>query len=47
VPATWKTVKVKQGAKEQQVQPEKDEKGSFVLYQALPNTQPAELSGMQ
>ncbi|QMU27044.1 polysaccharide deacetylase family protein [Adhaeribacter radiodurans] len=46
VPATWKAVKVKQGTKEQQVQPEKDEKGSFVLYQALPNTQPAELSGV-
>ncbi|MDQ4139606.1 MAG: polysaccharide deacetylase family protein, partial [Bacteroidota bacterium] len=46
VPATWKAVKVKQGTKEQQVQPEKDEKGSFVLYQALPNTGPAELSGV-
>lgn len=45
VPAGWKTVKVKQGKKEQQVQPQKDAKGTYVLYQALPNTGPAELLG--
>ncbi len=45
VPANWKTIKVKQGTKEQQIQPEKDAKGTFVLYQALPNTRPATLSG--
>jgi hypothetical protein len=45
VPNAWKTVKVKQGAKEQRVQPKQDAKGMFILYQAFPNAEPVELSG--
>ena len=46
VPANWRTVKFKQGTKEQQLRPVKDTKGTYVLYQALPNAQPVELSGI-
>jgi peptidoglycan/xylan/chitin deacetylase (PgdA/CDA1 family) len=45
LPATWKTVSVKQGGKEQLVPLEMDDKGTFVLYQALPNRVPIVLSG--
>ena len=46
VSEAWKTVKVKQGAKEQRVQPKQDAKGMFILYQAFPNAEPVELSGV-
>lgn len=46
VPADWKTVRMKQGTKEQQLRPAQDAKGIFVLYQARPNAQPVELSGV-
>lgn len=42
----WKTVQVKQGEKAQQVQPQQDAKGTYVLYQAQPNAQSIELSGI-
>jgi peptidoglycan/xylan/chitin deacetylase (PgdA/CDA1 family) len=45
VPSEWETVNVRQGTEEQLVQAEKDAKGTFVLYQALPNAQPVTLSG--
>ncbi|WP_161888515.1 polysaccharide deacetylase family protein [Pontibacter russatus] len=45
VPSAWEAVSVRQGAKEQLVKPEKDANGAFVLYRAVPNTQPVELSG--
>lgn len=42
----WKMVKVKQGAKEQQMQPKQDAKGMFILYQVFPNAEPVEISGV-
>lgn len=44
VSADWKTVQVKQGDKAQQIQPKTDEKGAYILYQAVPNDEPVELS---
>ncbi len=44
VPANWKSVTVVQNAKKQQVTSSRDAKGTFVLYQALPNTAAIELS---
>ncbi len=44
VPAGWKNVSVLQGDKTQRVASEKDEKGTFVLYQARPNAEPVKLS---
>ncbi len=41
---TWKNVSVKQGANAVTIVPEKDEKGSFVLYQAMPNEADIEVS---
>ena len=46
VPATWKVVQLKQGSKQQEFRPVKDAKGTFVLYQASPNAQPVELTGV-
>jgi hypothetical protein len=46
VPTNWKTVNLKQGTQQQQLRPTKDAKGSFVLYQAVPNAQTVELSGV-
>jgi peptidoglycan/xylan/chitin deacetylase (PgdA/CDA1 family) len=43
-PAAWKGVQVKQGDKIQWIQPENDEKGTYILYQATPNTEPIRLS---
>jgi peptidoglycan/xylan/chitin deacetylase (PgdA/CDA1 family) len=37
VPAAWKHVKIQQGKNTKQVTVVKDEKGSYVLYQAVPN----------
>jgi peptidoglycan/xylan/chitin deacetylase (PgdA/CDA1 family) len=45
VPSAWNTVTVSQGTKEQLVRPESDAQGTFVMYQAIPNAQPVELSG--
>ncbi|WP_162055410.1 polysaccharide deacetylase family protein [Pontibacter pamirensis] len=45
VPSEWSTVSVSQGTKQQLARPENDANGAFVLYQALPNAQPVELSG--
>ncbi|GAA4424237.1 hypothetical protein GCM10023188_03870 [Pontibacter saemangeumensis] len=45
VPSEWSTVSVTQGTKQQLARPENDANGAFVLYQALPNAQPVELSG--
>ena len=42
----WKNVQVKQGTKAQRVQPQQDDRGTFVMYQAQPNAQPIELSGV-
>ena len=40
----WKNVSIKQGTKSVQVQPLVDKKGSYVLYQALANGRPIEVS---
>jgi peptidoglycan/xylan/chitin deacetylase (PgdA/CDA1 family) len=39
----WNAVTVKQGSRSDTVQPATDSVGSYVLYQALPNSQPIEL----
>ncbi len=44
VSSDWKTVKVKQGDKEQRIRSENDEKGAYILYQALPNAGTVDLS---
>lgn len=46
VPVTWKSVAVLQNTKKQQVTPHRDAKGSYIMYQALPNIGSIELSGM-
>jgi hypothetical protein len=43
VPSGWKNVLIKQETKEQHVQPKHDSKGTYVLYQAYPNTGSIEL----
>jgi len=43
IPTDWKSVIAKQGDKIQHIQINKDEQGSFVLYQATPNFAPIEL----
>jgi hypothetical protein len=40
----WKKVLVKQGSISAVIQPASDEKGSYVLYQALPNAEDIEIS---
>jgi peptidoglycan/xylan/chitin deacetylase (PgdA/CDA1 family) len=42
----WKQVTVKQGAKVMKVSTAKDEKGTYVLYQAVPNTASVLISGV-
>jgi hypothetical protein len=37
VPSGWKAVLVQQGEQEDQINPEQDEKGTCVMYQAFPN----------
>jgi hypothetical protein len=44
VPSGWKKVLVKQGDKTQSVEVEKNEKGTYVLYQLRPNAGAAEIS---
>lgn len=44
IPANWKTVNVKQGSKEKKISPRKDERGTFIEYQATPNSAPVEIS---
>jgi hypothetical protein len=44
VPSGWETVHVKQGEHQEQITPEQDERGTYVMYQALPNTASVELS---
>ncbi len=46
VPPHWKTVHRQQGNRQQQLRSTQDAKGTFVLYQAVPNAQPVELSGV-
>jgi peptidoglycan/xylan/chitin deacetylase (PgdA/CDA1 family) len=46
VSSSWKTVQVTQGSNEQKVQPKQDNKGMYILYQARPNAEPVELSGI-
>ena len=43
----WEKVTVKQGANTITVTPSSDEKGSYVLYQALPNAEDIEVSKAQ
>ena len=45
VASGWKNVLVKQEGKEQKVSPEKDEKGSYILCQAFPDTGSIVISG--
>ncbi len=42
----WKKVNVQQGKHTQQLKVEKDEKGTYVLYQAHPNGEALILSGV-
>lgn len=44
VPAGWKEIQVKQGKQNNRVKVQKDEKGSFVLYRAVPNSDQIVLS---
>lgn len=44
VSPAWKKVKVSQNGKTRQINTRSDNKGTFVLYQALPNGQPVALS---
>jgi hypothetical protein len=46
VPAAWKQVLVKQGTKVQRVKPSGDGQGTYVLYQANPNSSAIQLSGV-
>ena len=46
VPERWKNVKVIQGDRQQQVQAKKDEKGNYVLYEAMPGEGDINLSGL-
>lgn len=41
VPASWKTVTVRQGAGEQKVKAQQDAGGSYILYQVTPNSSKA------
>lgn len=47
VSSDWKAVQVKQGDESRILQPEKDEKGKFVIYQAFPNSGSVELAEIQ
>jgi hypothetical protein len=44
VPSDWKQVRVMQGGNSQSVAVSKNDKGTFVLYQVVPNAGTAELS---
>ena len=44
VPASWKDVEVKQGKQSKRIKPQQDVKGTFVLYQAKPNSDQIVLS---
>lgn len=44
VSSDWKEVQVKQGDKDQKVLSSEDEKGTYILYQVIPNEKPVELS---
>ena len=44
IPNQWKSVQVKQGAKTEKLISSSDSRGTFVLYQAMPNAGPVELS---
>jgi len=44
VSPNWKNVLVKQKAKQQRVQTEKDANGIYILYQAIPNKGAIEIS---
>lgn len=44
ISADWDSVKIKQGEEEQDVQVLNDDEGRYILYQALPNAEPVELS---
>jgi peptidoglycan/xylan/chitin deacetylase (PgdA/CDA1 family) len=47
IPSRWDAVSVRQGDRDQRVQAQRDEKGTYVFYQALPNAQQIELSALQ
>ncbi|MBC7757415.1 MAG: polysaccharide deacetylase family protein [Phormidesmis sp. FL-bin-119] len=44
VPSTWEEIKVKQGKQTKSLRPQQDAGGSFVLYQAIPNSAQLALS---
>lgn len=46
VPASWKSIEIKQGKENKRIKPEQDIKGNFVLYQAQPNAGQIVLSGI-
>ena len=43
VDPAWREITVKQGRRSSKMKPSKDSRGSYVLYQALPNSAPVEL----
>jgi hypothetical protein len=47
VSSDWKAVQVKQGNESRILKPEKDEKGKYVIYQAIPNSGSVELAEKQ
>lgn len=44
VPNQWKTISIQQNEEQQTVQSREDEQGRFVLYQAMPNSGPVNLT---
>ncbi len=44
VPAEWKEVMIKQGEKNAKLTAQSNEKGHYVLYQAIPNGEEVELA---
>ncbi|MBA4055780.1 MAG: polysaccharide deacetylase, partial [Marivirga sp.] len=47
VPRQWKTARVEQGSTSETIKVKTDKGGSFLQYQALPNTVPVQLIGIQ
>ncbi|MBE3110638.1 MAG: polysaccharide deacetylase family protein [Acidobacteria bacterium] len=43
IPARWPSVEVKQGSRTTSARPARDERGAYVLYQAVPNAGPVSL----
>ena len=44
LPSNWKNIQVKQGSDKKTLRPKEDKKGSYVLYQAVPNSEKIEIT---